>query len=155
MFKTKLTDNFVLYEFFHTNQGLVYECDQITSMCIVLRNIIKHNTENEGYLYLTRNLMCLAGFLQGFRDEFNIPIIINSGYRCPELNKYINGAEKSKHMVGLAADITFNGYSTYKNPQKYGTPYRIIDMCDWLKYQKETFTLSELIFHDNYIHLAL
>lgn len=43
--------------------------------------------------------------LQPLRDRLGAPIIINSGYRCPALNKLVNGAKGSQHMKGEAADI--------------------------------------------------
>lgn len=49
--------------------------------------------------------------LQEFRDEFNRPIRINSGYRCPEYNKKIGGASQSRHMYGDATDITVEDIS--------------------------------------------
>lgn len=39
----------------------------------------------------------------------NIPIIINSGYRCTIHNKNVGGATGSLHMRGKAADIRVNG----------------------------------------------
>lgn len=33
------------------------------------------------------------------------PVIITSGYRCPELNKKVGGASNSQHANGQAADI--------------------------------------------------
>ena len=33
------------------------------------------------------------------------PIIINSGYRSPQLNRKIGGAPNSNHLTGCAADI--------------------------------------------------
>jgi uncharacterized protein YcbK (DUF882 family) len=36
-------------------------------------------------------------------------IIIRSGYRCPTHNKAVNGAPKSQHMYGKAADIAVMG----------------------------------------------
>ena len=41
----------------------------------------------------------------------NRPIIINSGYRCPEHNKASGGAKNSQHLYGRAADIRVNGMS--------------------------------------------
>lgn len=38
-----------------------------------------------------------------------IPILINSGYRCPKHNEKVGGAKNSYHMVGKAADIKVNG----------------------------------------------
>ena len=47
--------------------------------------------------------------LQELRDEIGKPIIINSGYRTPEYNKKVGGAQNSYHMQGKAADIQVNG----------------------------------------------
>lgn len=33
------------------------------------------------------------------------PIIINSGYRCPDVNKAVGGSKTSQHLSGRAADI--------------------------------------------------
>lgn len=40
------------------------------------------------------------------RHEFGKPIIVTSGYRCPEHNKKIGGHPNSTHTRGIAADIT-------------------------------------------------
>ena len=37
------------------------------------------------------------------------PIIINSGYRSPQLNRKIGGAANSNHLTGCAADIRTSG----------------------------------------------
>ena len=39
------------------------------------------------------------------RDDKEKPIIINSGYRSPQLNKKIGGVPTSNHLTGCAADI--------------------------------------------------
>ncbi len=38
------------------------------------------------------------------REEWGKPIIIDSGYRCPEHNKAVGGEELSIHLWGLALD---------------------------------------------------
>ena len=40
------------------------------------------------------------------KDE---PIIINSGYRSPEVNKAVGGAPGSNHLTGCAVDIRCKG----------------------------------------------
>lgn len=40
------------------------------------------------------------------REKFGFPVIVNSGYRCIELNKKIGGAATSQHTKGEAADLT-------------------------------------------------
>ena len=44
--------------------------------------------------------------LDPLRRAWGGPIRINSGYRCPELNKVVGGTPYSQHQRGEAADIT-------------------------------------------------
>lgn len=44
--------------------------------------------------------------LQPLRDEFNSPIIVNSGYRSQQVNKAVGGVPTSQHLKGESADIT-------------------------------------------------
>lgn len=43
--------------------------------------------------------------LQPLRDNWGGPLVINSGYRCPELNKAVGGVPTSQHVKGQAADV--------------------------------------------------
>lgn len=51
----------------------------------------------------------LAALLQNLRDHFQAEITVTSGYRCPEYNRRVGGAEGSRHTRGQAADITIRG----------------------------------------------
>ena len=53
----------------------------------------------------------LAWMLQQIRDLANVPIKITSGYRCPTHNERVGGAPKSKHKLGIAADLKPRGLS--------------------------------------------
>ena len=44
--------------------------------------------------------------LDPLREAWGGPIMVNSGYRCPELNKLVGGTPYSQHQRGEAADIT-------------------------------------------------
>ena len=62
------------------------------------------------------NLKRLCEWLEHLRAQYNLlygdgshPIIINSGYRSPEVNKKVGGAPNSNHMTGCAADIKVYG----------------------------------------------
>lgn len=44
--------------------------------------------------------------LDRLREIYGKPITVNSGYRCPELNKAVGGSKTSDHMKGFAADLT-------------------------------------------------
>lgn len=43
--------------------------------------------------------------LDPLRQAWGAPIVVSSGYRCPELNKAVKGAANSQHLLGQAADI--------------------------------------------------
>ena len=58
-----------------------------------------------------QNVIKLAGYLQILRDHLNKPIKINSAYRSPSHNAKIGGAKKSKHLLGIAADIVVQDYT--------------------------------------------
>ena len=51
------------------------------------------------------NIQELAENLQIIRDELGEPIKINSGWRCENYNRKINGVKRSQHIKGKAADI--------------------------------------------------
>lgn len=46
--------------------------------------------------------------LQALRDKIGKPFYINSGYRSPEHNRAVGGATHSKHMEGIAFDISLS-----------------------------------------------
>lgn len=39
------------------------------------------------------------------RERLGKPIYVNSGYRCPELNRKVGGVANSYHLQGRAADL--------------------------------------------------
>lgn len=49
--------------------------------------------------------------LEPIRDMVRTPIIITSGYRSPQVNKIVGGADNSQHMLGCAADFHVKGYN--------------------------------------------
>ena len=58
------------------------------------------------------NLKRLCGWLERLRKRWNDlygegddPIIINSGFRSPEVNKAVGGVPTSNHTTGCAVDI--------------------------------------------------
>lgn len=53
------------------------------------------------------NIVALVdNVLDPLRTLWGKPLIVNSGYRCPALNKVLKGSSKtSQHMSGQAADI--------------------------------------------------
>ena len=55
------------------------------------------------------NMKRLCQWLEVLRKRYNAPIIINSGYRSPQLNKKIGGVANSNHLTGCAVDIRVSG----------------------------------------------
>ena len=52
-----------------------------------------------------KNIVTLMAFLDRMRDAWGGPIIVNSGFRCEELNRAVGGKQTSGHLSGYAADI--------------------------------------------------
>lgn len=48
----------------------------------------------------------IATVLDPLREAWGKPITVNSGYRCPALNRAVGGTATSHHLRGMAADIT-------------------------------------------------
>ena len=76
-------------------------------------NVKIKNVPNEAQV---ENLKRLCGWLEKLRSEWNKrygegndPIIINSGYSSPEVNKAVGGVATSNHLTGCAADIKVSG----------------------------------------------
>lgn len=85
--------------------------------------------------YIANIYTLVDDVLDPLRDVIEIPIYINSGYRCEKLNKAVGGADNSQHLRGLAADISFGKnehlcewvYSILKS-DRYSM-YQHIDQC--------------------------
>ncbi|MCQ2243820.1 MAG: D-Ala-D-Ala carboxypeptidase family metallohydrolase [Bacteroidaceae bacterium] len=131
MYDIKLSPHFVLSEFTRSSTAAA------------------HGIDNTPTLGSVSNLQYLCEkILEPLRAHANQPIIINSGYRCLQLNKAIGGVSTSNHLSGYAADI--------KVPNnKVGEEW-----FDWM--QKNIPDFDELILERNtpssptfWIHVAI
>lgn len=52
--------------------------------------------------------------LQALRRAIGKPLVINSAYRSPSYNAKVGGSPKSKHLLGIAFDISLQGYDRYE-----------------------------------------
>ena len=52
--------------------------------------------------------------LQVLRKIIGKPLVINSAFRSPSHNKAIGGEPNSKHLLGIAFDISLNGHDRYR-----------------------------------------
>lgn len=95
---TKLSPNFSLDELTHSQSAVRAHIDNTPTDPVVLSN-----------LSLTAHL------LEGVRQLLgNHPILVSSGYRCPELNALIGSGRTSQHVLGLAVDFTSPAFGTPK-----------------------------------------
>ena len=129
----QLTKNFSLAEMTKTNTGLPNK---------------PGNTE-----ILNLKKLC-EDVLQPLRDLLGKPIIVNSGYRSPEVNKKVGGVPTSYHLKGLAADINAEGMTArqlFEFIKKSYLPYHkvILEYEAWVHIQvsagHETPRLSVII----------
>jgi hypothetical protein len=56
------------------------------------------------------NMKRLCVWLEVLRNKVGHPIVINSGYRSPQLNRKVGGAPTSNHLTGCAVDIRTSGF---------------------------------------------
>ena len=65
------------------------------------------NTPNEAEL---ENLKRLAAFLEQVKKVLgNKPVMINSAFRCKQVNDAVGSKDTSQHRIGCAADIRIPG----------------------------------------------
>ena len=91
----KLSENFSLQELLKSQTALRKGIDNKPTDPSVVTNL---------------QVLC-EKVLQPVRTHFGKPVVINSGYRCPKLNKAIGSSSKSQHTKGMAADIEIPGLS--------------------------------------------
>lgn len=108
---------------------------------------VKYGIYNIPEWSAVQNLYKLAKRLDKVRESFNSPIIVNSGYRCPKLNELVGGVHNSKHLDGLAADITVISDPHVPTLQVLNILYLIVKQFKW----SECYINTERL----YIHVAL
>lgn len=88
-----LSENFTYKEFEESETA-----DKLGIDNTIKRDLIRNNIKE-----------LVFHILQPLRDKFDVPIHINSGYRCLKLNTAIGGVPSSQHVMGQAADIIVEG----------------------------------------------
>lgn len=79
-----------------------------------------------------KNLTALVGnVLDPLRDWYGKPIYVNSGYRCPALNKAVGGVANSQHLTGQAADIDVNDRAENRRLMKHIEDNLDFDQLIW------------------------
>lgn len=76
---------------------------------------IRGGIRNEMNAAQLKNAIALCKFvLDPIRDHYDLPLIVRSGFRCPELNERVKGSKTSQHKFGMACDFEFASVSVEK-----------------------------------------
>ena len=96
--------------------------------------------------------------LEPLRAFANQPIIIGSGYRCPQLNVKVGGVYASQHTLGEAADIhvPLNAYSDWDDNKRHTNMELAKQWFDFLEHHTD---FDQLIMEtsngrDYWIHVS-
>lgn len=120
----RFSEHFSVSEMFHTDQP---EFKITNKYGLTFQNV--------------RNLIRLTHVLEYVRHLLgDVPLRVNSAYRCPRLNDVVGGAKGSFHIYGCAADISVV-------PTAFFTE-RLLEL-------KKLGILSEVIPHKTYYHIAI
>ncbi len=118
-----LSPNFRLEELIASSTGLRLEIDNTPPI-----DVIEH-------------LRVLAEGLEKVRALLDSkPMHIDSGYRCPALNKAVNGAPNSAHLLGYAADFVC---------PEFGTPLEIVN-----KIKNSYIAFDQAICEGTWVHIS-
>ncbi len=128
---TRLSEHFTLSEFIESSTAK------------------KRNIDNTPNSEIVGNIQELVNvILEPLRAAWGSGIKVNSGYRCPALNKAVGGSSTSAHTTGWAADIKpANGkIAEFKS-----------FVIKWLKNNNMAFDqyINEFSGNSQWVHIAL
>lgn len=113
---SKLSPHFALSEFTSSATATAQHIDNTPSQSVIAN----------------LQLLC-EKILEPLRNAYGKPIIVSSGYRSPELNRAINGAKNSQHVLGQAADIVPRYQSGWSDLQRRQECQRLFDLIRQLR----------------------
>jgi hypothetical protein len=95
------------------------------------------NTPNDLQI---NNLRRLSELLEEVRALIDKPIIIDSGFRCVDVNQAVGGKINSQHLSGCAADIRVAGM----------TPQEVVEVI-----HESTLDYDQLILELGWTHISI
>lgn len=84
--------------------------------------------------------------IQPLRDAWGKPLAINSGYRCPEVNKVVGGVPTSQHVFGEACDVSpfgRNGHGDIETVRQLAQKAVELDL-----------PFDQMILYPSFVHLS-
>lgn len=110
------------------------------------KNGIKNEPSIDERATIVRNINLLVdNVLDPVRDKFCTPVIITSGYRCPQVNKLVGGSKNSQHMSGCAADFHVMGFTPSMMYEVF------LFIFNTLEYDQLIYYRSKNIIHVSYV----
>lgn len=118
-----ISKNFSFSEFEHSKTAVEKGID----------NSIPSETVKKSITALVKNV------LQPLRDGLGASLVVDSGYRCKELNELVGGVETSQHRKGEAADT----HSPFFNPLEVARKAVELDL-----------PFDQLILYPTFVHFS-
>ena len=120
-----------------------FSISELTASATALREGIDNRPPKCAYHLLH---VLVDQLLDPIREAWGEPIVVSSGYRCPELNALVGGAQHSHHLLGCAADLIAGNRDDHRRLFKL-----IVQMQ-----QSGQIRFTQLIAEDNYrwIHIS-
>lgn len=104
------------------------------------KNGIKNEPSVDEKATIVRNINLLVdNVLDPARDEFRTPIIITSGYRCPQVNRLVGGVDNSQHMSGCAADFHVMGFTPSMMHEVFLYIFNTLEFDQLIYYRSKNF----------------
>ena len=135
------TKNFNFADFFKSNTAKKHKINN-------LEEFLKQPNHQEMLLngiHLANRMQKLRGLLNNiYQNKIGkeITIVINSGYRCPAINKLVDGKANSQHMKLQACDF-------------YSPELENIKLIDIVKAIKEAnFEVDQMLVEKTWIHFS-
>lgn len=123
-----------------------FKLSEFFASSIADKNGIKNEPSLDERATIERNINLLVdNVLDPIRDKFCAPVIITSGYRCPQVNKLVGGANNSQHMSGCAADFHIKGFTYLMMRQVF------INIYDTMDFDQLIYYRSKNIIHVSYV----
>ena len=100
-----------------------FTLDELCHSTSALRADIRNVPNDEQLKNLNR---LVKDVLDPIRSAWGGPIIVTSGFRCPELNSLVGGLSNSYHQLGLAADLVAPATEVRSSQQNTMHLYKLI-----------------------------